>query len=501
MAGASVRQPVPVAFEDVQAIVRFAHGKLVEARYLLVRVRDLASARRWCARAPVTNAVETSPPPERALQVGLTIDGLRAFRVGEAILSAMSSEFISGMCGSANRSLRLGDVGESAPAHWQWGVGHLSPHLIVMAYAKADIEAWLREVRGPLWDAAFETIAVLDTSNMGGVEPFGFNDGISQPAIDWQQRPAQDQTADYSPSTALGEFLLGYPNEYGRYTSRPLLDPSADAHEDLAPGQDAPDKRDLGLNGSYLVVRQLEQDVRGFWAFLNAQAGADPKIREWLGARLVGRQRDGQPLVSERAPNDFDYRGDPYGMRCPLGAHIRRSNPRSADLDQHPHGWLERLGMTLGIPTPTHGRDVVASARFHRVLRRGREYGQKITPEQALAQVPLGEGPSGLQFACLNASINRQFEFVQSAWLMSSKFGGLTGESDPLIGHRAPLSSGGDTDGFSIPEAAGLATQLRPLPLFVRVRGGAYFFLPSLRALRFVSREQGHHGSLAKETS
>jgi deferrochelatase/peroxidase EfeB len=129
---------------------------------------------------------------------------------------------------------------------------------------------------------------------------------------------------------------------------------------------------------------------------------------------------------------------------------------------------------------------VIASTRFHRILRRGREYGAPPTPEQALEASAFDPG-SGLNFICLNANIARQFEFIQGAWVMSSKFGGMTGETDPLLGNREKLATGDATDKFVQPQEAGPCTVIDGVPQFVTVRGGAYFFLPSVRALKFLA--------------
>jgi deferrochelatase/peroxidase EfeB len=94
----------------------------------------------------------------------------------------------------------------------------------------------------------------------------------------------------------------------------------------------------------------------------------------------------------------------------------------------------------------------------------------------------------GLHFLCLNANIGRQFEFVQNAWLMSTKFDGLSGESDPLLGNRTRIGDGLPTDNFTIPREGGVRRCIAGLPQFITVRGGEYFFLPGIRALRYFSR-------------
>src|SRR5205823_7679477 len=104
----------------------------------------------------------------------------------------------------------------------------------------------------------------------------------------------------YTNVAALGEFLIGYRNEYGKITDRPLLEPDA-ATTDLLNAEDTPAKKDLARNGSYLVMRQLEQDVRGFWKFLYDQAGGNIADAHQLGAKMVGRPRAVDPLVPVQA--------------------------------------------------------------------------------------------------------------------------------------------------------------------------------------------------------
>ena len=221
---------------------------------------------------------------------------------------------------------------------------------------------------------------------------------------------------------------------------------------------------------------------------------------------MVGRDLDGVPLIppskqkiegiSEKPGeprNAFTYDADPRGTQCPFGSHIRRANPRNADMFGNPSGPIAGLFSRLGLPRPGFHDDLIASTRFHRILRRGREYGTKISPEEALQPSPAGEAPCGLQFACLCANIGRQFEFVQNAWLMSTKFNGLTGESDPLLGNRAAVGACPAAN-YSIQREDKMARRLTGVPQFITVRGGAYFFMPSLRALRYIARA-GNNGS------
>jgi deferrochelatase/peroxidase EfeB len=500
-----LREPSDLDYGDMQGLVRFGHGRLSEAGFFLLQIADREAACRWLRSAPVTSALATDPPPDTALQVAFTREGLEALGVTPQIIREFSDEFIAGMAGEENRSRRLGDVGANAPACWAWGGGTDGvPHLMAMAYARPGrLETWQKKIKGAHWEAAFRVQAYLPTFDMGDVEPFGFVDGLSQPRLDWQRTlsTGDKERAEYTNVLALGEVLLGYPNEYGQYTGRPLIDPLLDpCAADLPLAEDAPDRRDLGRNGTYLVLRQLHQDVRGFWQFLDHHADSRPEERWRLAEAMVGRRRSGAPLAplahdwiegvgpsaKDIAANHFTYDDDPNGERCPIGAHIRRANPRTGDLPAGTKGLIGRLIRAFGFKRATFRDDLIASTRFHRLLRRGREYGVPLSPEEALHPGPADE-ERGLHFICLVANLSRQFEFVQNAWMESTKFGGLSAERDPLLGSREPLSGGITTDVFTLPRPGMAARRITGLPQFVTVRGGAYFFLPGLRALRYIA--------------
>ncbi len=490
-----------VDYSDVQGLVRFGYGKLTDASFLLLKIRDVAAARAWLASAPVSNAVELDQAPPTALQLAFTREGLEALQVPDAVLAGFSDEFLGGMTGEENRSLRLGDVGASSPQNWQWGVGEKAPHLIAMLYAKeGQLGEWTQTIKGTGWDAAFELLECLPTCNLFGVEPFGFTDGISQPTPDWRrEREIEGDQLEYGNVVSLGEFLLGYPNEYNQYTDRPLLNAADPTAAMLPPAEDVAGKRDLGRNGAYVVFRQLKQDVRGFWRFLDGQANSNAEARQTLAESMVGRKMNGDPLLplsNEPIPgvdpktaqqNRFTYDSDSAGTSCPFGAHIRRANPRNADLPAGTRRGLSWLLRTLGFGPKKFRNDVMASTRFHRLLRRGREYGPGLSPEQAVQPDFPDTGEHGIHFICIGANISRQFEFVQGAWVMNTKFNAMTEESDPLLGSRAPVPGCPFTNTFSLPQTSGLRTRIMGVPRFVTVLGGAYFFLPSISALRYLS--------------
>jgi deferrochelatase/peroxidase EfeB len=181
--------------------------------------------------------------------------------------------------------------------------------------------------------------------------------------------------------------------------------------------------------------------------------------------------------------NDFTYENDPDGTCCPIGAHIRRANPRSGDDPNGSRGFLHDIFSSLGLKgTAIH--DAVASARFHRILRRGRSYGPVIEPPDAMSEDPASrEEEAGLHFICLNASLARQFEFIQGAWVASAYFGGLSCEQDPMLGNRMPDNGGRPTNAFCYVDEKGSPRIVSDLKPFVTVKGGAYFFLPGVKGL------------------
>jgi deferrochelatase/peroxidase EfeB len=488
---------------DIQGLLWSGYGSLTEACFLLLRVTDAAAARRWLAAAPVTAVEHLQQHVTTALQIAFTASGMRALGVTENVVAGFSAEFVSGMAGEEGRSRRLGDVGPSAPTQWRWG-GEREPHVLLMLYAEADIGAWRRQIESPGFGQGFAVLDTLQTSDMGGKEPFGFADGISQPQLDWsgERQPGTSDDIEYGNLLTAGEFLLGYRNEYGLYTDRPLLDANQPGAGMLPVAEDDPARRDLGRNGSCLVFRELAQDVRGFWRFIAGQT-QDEASRVALAQAMVGRQMSGEAtvLTSEQPMrgvgpdeedirrNRFTYDDDRLGLRCPFGAHIRRANPRTGDMPGGRQGLIARLIRMLGFGHQNLSEDLVATSRFHRIVRRGREFGAMLTPEAAL-RPDAADPQSGLHFICLAANIARQFEFIQNAWLISAKFDGMSGEADPLIGNRVEMPPGQSTAGFSMPQPNGVCRRIEGMPGFVTVRGGAYFFLPGLRALRYIAAER-----------
>jgi Dyp-type peroxidase family len=401
-----------------------------------------------------------------AVQVAFTHAGLAALGLDAETLGGFSRELIEGMV-TDHRSRFLGDDGGSRPEHWRWG-GPKNPavHALVAAFGDTPQRLFglLDQLRSSLALGGISTVLELEAASLSGNEHFGFADGISQPAIEgYHDSPSSLHRVK------AGEFLLGYPNEYGLHTERPMVSPARDPRALLRLDREGSPRHDLGRNGTYLVFRQLRQDVPGFRDALDTltrrrDGSPDAEARAQLAAKMVGRWPSGASLVltpDKDVPaaahlNEFRYHHeDPEGLRCPIGSHVRRANPRDA-LD----------------PEPGTERSLAVNHR-HRLLRRGRTYG-----------APLPEGTSdeadrGIHFIALNANISRQFEFVQHSWLIDPRFNGLYAEADPIAGALP------DNE-FSVAREP-TPCRFGSLPRFVHVVGGAYFFLPSLRALAFLS--------------
>ncbi len=487
-------------FDDLQGLLRFSHGHLTETCFMLLNVSNSIAAKQWLKAASITNASSVHPLPETAVQIAFSVAGLRILGLNERLIEQFSDEFIVGMAGDESRSRRLGDIAANDPKNWQWGGdAQQVPHVLLLLYTKDGLmKNFRRHLEDKNFHQAFQLHSVLPTLDIGLIEPFGFADGISQPKIDWTDKQSTDihEREGYSNTVAIGEVVLGYPNEYGEYTNRPLVNPKLQPNsEKLKTAYDDVSLKDLGRNGSYLVVRQLNQDVPGFWQYLHKQSYSDTDKRNELAASMVGRQRNGDPLITSRVQsthnaaedkNDFTYEQDLQGHQCPFGAHIRRANPRTGDFPHGVTGFFNRLIKILGFGLNKPDDDLIAATRFHRLLRRGRSYGSFISPEDAIKANDSDE-ERGLQFMCLVANITRQFEFVQNAWMISSKFNGAHQESDPLLGHREPLLSGEPSNEFSRPMASGSRQTVCNLPQFVTLRGGAYFFMPGLSAIQYIA--------------
>jgi len=461
---------------DIQGLVVHGYKYMDAACFLLLRIEDPTRARRWLRETlPDVTTAETKSPEQlaqwtTAVNLAVTSRGLKALGLPDEALETFPEEFREGMSARADI---LGDTGESAPEAWEFG-GPSGPaaqeelHLMLMLYGTTEAEVTglleaqqARLEAGGLRELGVQRAARIRDAEQHVVEHFGFRDGISQPQLEGFTDP-KHAAPDHGGPIKPGEFLLGYENEYAEVPHSPAVPASLDVSGVLPAGREAGWK-ELGKNGSYLVLRKLRQDVEAFQHFLEARkelavGETDEHKKRWLAAKLMGRWHDGAPLLpGEDAPpvrsadgghgidNDFGFaEKDQEGYGCPVASHVRRANPRDA---------LP--------PSVELSRQV---SRRHRILRRGVTY---------------SEGPDkGVLFIALNANIARQFEFLQQTWLNNGKFSGRYEERDPLVTQGAGK--------MTLPRQP-VRRCVEGIERFVTVKGGDYFFLPGLKALEFLA--------------
>ena len=468
--------------DDIQGIIVRGYAKLKAACFVFLRITDAGKARPWLAGMADKIQDGKTKPVNACLNIAFTSEGLRALRLDSQALSLFSNEFNEGMTGE-HRSRILGDHGESAPDKWQWGGPNSEKiHILLLLYARDEetLQTFYNDISVDFENAGLTKVGkVLDTLSLNGKEHFGFEDGISQPII-----AGLSKTGTRENTVRAGEFILGYPNEYGQYTVSPLVNPAADSKEILPPDINGSGNHDFGRNGSYLVFRQLHQKVREFWQFLdqetrNEDNSSNPEARTKLASKMVGRWPSGaslalagehdQPELARQ--NDFLYhKTDPHGLKCPFGSHVRRSNPRGS------------------LPPDPESKNAIAIAKRHRLLRRGRSYGNPVdpslSPEAILASTEQNT-ERGIHFICFNGNIRRQFEFIQQTWINNRNFAGLYNDPDPLIGDN-DRHRDGHTSNFTVPQKP-VRKRILNLHRFVDVRGGGYFFMPGIRAIKYLA--------------
>jgi Dyp-type peroxidase family len=453
--------------DQIQGIVLTGYKPFACASYFLLKIDDIAKTKGWfktlLEQCRVTHAADIdTKAPQNRLNLAISNSGMQKLLGEDKDLEKLGFEraFYEGMY-SQHRSTLLGDHGSNAIDQWQWGTKD-SVDLLVMLYSKD--ETIHTDSKAKLQDE-FNTVGLREVKRLDAsqkldangflTEHFGYADGLSEPVVRGFDK---SRSAPAGELIETGEFLLGYPHQYeGKFNQIPV-------------------DEDFGANGTYLVLRQLKQDVGAFWAYMEQEAEAqglnkgDSKFDEfvdYLAAKFVGRWKSGalvephqssdpSPKEAKDVDNSFDFSKDKHGYGCPLGSHIRRTNPRGVGLSA----------------TEDESDESLKVANRHRILRRGRSYGH------FLDNLKQDDGQErGLVFICLNANIERQFEFIQHTWINNIKFAGLYNENDPMIG-----SSGSDNRNFTIQDQQ-LRRRVCGFQQFVTTRGGGYFFLPSLKAL------------------
>jgi len=473
-----------LALAEIQGLVLTAYPQAEVAQYLFLRIVDPAACRTQLQKLVPSITSFPQRHADRCINIAFTASGLARLGLSDRELGTFSRAFTEGM--TVPDRLRLLGDSEQQVEKWFWGspARGVDVAILVFHVRGEGLAVAVQELlRDWVTTGACALVAQVQSAPRApghgapAGEHFGFADGISQPIIRELVESKSSRSVSFRQSggdyfehncVAAGEFLFGYSNEYARLPAPPLTMPRARSR--LAPVASSPFV-DFGTNGSYMVVRQLEQDVAGFWQAIDkaTQTGgrSDPAARLRLASQMVGRWPNGAPLAKHPdgqpqdavSPSAFLYfEHDPHGIRCPLGAHIRRTNPRDA----------------LGTDTATATRLV----NRHRILRRGRPYGPWIKdPLQDDGQ------QRGLMFVCFNTNIERQFEFIQNTWANNPKFAGLYSESDPLFGSLDDATQGGM---FTV-QAEPVRRRYQGLARFVKVVGGGYFFLPSLAALQHLT--------------
>jgi Dyp-type peroxidase family len=427
------------------------------------------------------------PKFDRPFNVAFTYGGLSKLGVAPDILSSFASEFIQGM---RNRARVNHDYGRSAPQRWEgpWSKG--SVDMWIGIYARTEQARKHQRDRLTRYLATFKNagiqLAGLDVPRQitaedtplwltdpasqprpdQAVEHFGFGDGISNPPIKGLARSRTlksfpggkiDASGKWQP-LAAGEFLHGHLDEIG----------------EVPPG---PSATGIGRNGSYLVLRKLSQDVDAFRKYVSDWATRHGVGADDLAAKLVGKTRDGMPLIQPNPKHhrtDFSYAGDKLGLMCPKGSHVRRTNPRD-----------------------TFGDDTLLVDR-HRILRRGIPYGELVPRGRKMREINQLDSATdagkpypgqGLMFLALNVDIRRQFEFVQSEWVNFGNDLNQGSDRDPIVG--ASHSRHREHNRIVILSEREEGIVMCPqIPSFVETRGGDYFYRPGLSAYAGIANGQ-----------
>ncbi|HTO08706.1 MAG TPA: hypothetical protein VMR86_16790 [Myxococcota bacterium] len=471
-----------VESDDVQSLLFAAYPKHGASFHLLwvKDPNDRARAGRQLAELPITFG-EHDPDPDPAAQIAFTAEGLKALGVDDEVLAGFSRPFQEGMKG-AMRARVLGDVGGNAPDQWHWGLPDV-PHAVLLVYSLKDASARARELLQHL--DGWKSLPLPEPVNLRASgrphlkEHFGFDDGIANPFLRGHGKGEEHQLPHNI--VAPGEFILGYLNEAGRIPLSPHVSAGGRGGHVLPNG-------DFGRNGSYLVFRELEQHVRAFWSFMLKHSQDKPMEAIRLASKMVGRWPNGSPMTiwsnnpaADADPrsnknDEFLYAADPDGLGCPIGAHIRRANPRDS---------VPQLDPAKSIET----------SKQRRILRRGRAYGPALAgvfenpfPDPAaIRDTRDPDGGRGLHFLCFVADLERQYEFIQQTWVNSRKFAGLGNDSDPLLSNPClPPDQPAKASDFVI-QRDSLNQRITGLEQFITVRGSAYFFMPGQRAIQYLA--------------
>jgi Dyp-type peroxidase family len=440
------RAPLTIELDDIQATVLRYRPEPYYGTHIMLHVDEAQAGREFVRR--LTPHVESASGWWQAgrswISVAISYAGLVALGVPEDSLNSFPQAFRAGMAARAGQLL---DYGPNDPEHWDAPFGSGLIHVGVSVFSDSE-QAW-RQTMGMARRQyeGFPGVTVLVEQAFGAqpgdLNPLGYKDSIGQPAIEGSGvGPLPGQ----GPAVKAGEFILGYPGEAGE----PLPMPRPDV---------------LGRNGTFAGLRKYQSRVGTFNRFLREHTHTEEE-RELLAAKLVGRWRSGAPLTlapdrddpalgaDPRRNNDFSYAADRDGRQVPLGSHMRRMNPRDTKLA------------------------ILTDVNVHRIIRRSTTYGAPYDPDAISPQDD--ETPHGLYFIFLSAKAAATLEFLQQEWINNGNFMSLGEERDPNVG----LQENGAT--FTIPQEP-VRRRIHGIETFNVLRGGEYFFLPSLSALRWLA--------------
>jgi Dyp-type peroxidase family len=431
--------------DDIQHIL-LTRTPAITGRYEFLTFDTAAGGRAWLSELleltqSAADATETMDASKRWITLAFTWTGLRALGVPENDLASFPDEFREGM---AARADILGDTGSHAPANWVGGLAGSDVHAIAILFARDDAEHRRCIGEHDKLLARCDGVRSVSYLDLNASPPFnyahdhfGFRDRLSQPVI---KGSGEEPTPGSGDALEPGEFILGYPDEEG-------------------PVVDLPTPDILSRNGSYMAYRRLQEHVGAFREYLSDNADT-AEAQELLAAKFMGRWRSGAPLVlapdaddpelgaDPMRNNDFNYKEmDPLGYACPLGSHARRLNPR----------------------------DTAHNMNRRRMIRRGATYGPALPDGAAEDGVD-----RGIAAFIIGASLVPQFEFAQTVWITDKTFHELGNEHDPICG-----AQDGTLD-FTVPKRP-IRKVHKGIPAFTTLTGGAYFFLPGCRALRYLA--------------
>jgi deferrochelatase/peroxidase EfeB len=441
---------VTVDLHEIQATVLRYRPEPYYGTHVLLHIDDARSGRAFLRRlAPhVASAADWWNVGSAWIAAAISYTGLAALGLPEESLQSFPEAFRVGM---AARSEQLLDRGESDPKHWHEPFGSGRVHIAISIFSDTE-EKWRRTLELARQQYhGMSGLTVLGIQDFGGqpgdLNPLGYKDSIGQPAIEGS---GVDPLPGQGRPIKAGEFILGYPDEAGV----PLAMPRPDV---------------LGRNGTFLGLRKYQTRVGTFNRFLRDNGQTDEE-RELLAAKLVGRWRSGAPLTLAPAKdepalgqdpqrnNDFTYANDPDGKQAPLGCHMRRMNPRDTNMP------------------------VLADVNLHRIIRRSTTYGAPYDPGALSDRDDVI--PRGLYFLFISAKAMATMEFLQREWINSGNFSGLGEERDPIVGQQQ------DDATFTIPKAP-VRHRVHGIQTFNVLRGGEYFFMPSLSALKWLAELNG----------